>query len=333
MLSLINDTLDLQKIETGKMKLEYQVVNCKEFIEELIDMVKPNASLKEIKLDIRFSNITEATYAKMDVVRLKQIFVNIMSNAIKFTPNGGTICFSYDCIRTEKGINYDKFVIEDSGIGMSKEFIDNGLFKPYEQEHNSMTTKYAGTGLGLAITKRLVELMGGRIEVHSEVGAGTAFTIYLNFEMIDENEAKKLIENDRKELDVHSDILNGKRVLLCEDHPLNAEISRRLLEKSGCIVEWAENGSAGVDKLIQSEEGYYNLILMDIRMPIMDGYTATRKIRSLDRNDVKTMPIIAMTANAYEEDIRESKAAGMNAHLSKPIEPQKLYEIMAQFLE
>lgn len=224
-----------------------------------------------------------------------------------------------------------KFEVIDNGVGMSEQFVRNSLFKPFSQERNELTSLYTGTGLGLAIVKSLVELMGGEIKVNSKVGEGTTFTVFLSFEQVQEKDAEQVQMKERVELE--ADFFKGREVLLVEDHPLNTQIETKLLENKGCHVTHAANGAEAIWMFGQSELGHYDVILMDIRMPIMDGLEATREIRALNRKDAGTVPIIAMTANAYEDDRQKSKAAGTNAHVAKPIEPALLFEEMARYIQ
>lgn len=330
MLSLINDTLDLQKLESGKMHLEYQTTRGLTYLQEMVEMVRPSAELKGIHLYINNKNLAENSYVKLDPVRVKQVFTNLMSNAVKFTPEGGTVEFMAENLGYENHISHNKFMVRDTGIGMSQEFIQNNMFKAYSQEHSAITDKYAGSGLGLAIVKNLVDIMGGRIEVESELGKGTTYTIYLDFEVVDESLVQADQSKNENSKEQYKEKLQGKHILLCEDHPVNAEIVQRLLQKKGCQVDWAENGKIGLEMFQQSEPGTYDAVLMDIRMPVMDGIQAAKEIRKLQREDAKKVKIIAVTANAYDEDIKHSLEAGMNGHLSKPIESDLLYELLTQ---
>lgn len=291
MLGLINDTLDVQKLDAGRLRLDPKIRNCDKLIGGLVAMINSDAKKKNI--DFVLENRCKDTegYCKVDELRLQQIFMNIASNAIKFTPQGGKITF----------------VVEDLGS-------DGNI-----------------SGLGLSIVKKLVELMKGKIEVSSKQGEGTTFTIWLDIEKVDSQTAIKEIGEIQDKENIDEKALKGKNILLCEDHKLNAEITQRLLEKYGCNVVLASNGKSGVEEFEKSKEGYFDAILMDIRMPIMDGLTATNKIRSLKRTDAKNVPIIAMTANAFDEDINYCFDAGMNKHLAKPINPKLMYEALLSF--
>ncbi len=332
LLGLINDTLDFQKIESGNLVLEPVVVDTMSIMSGIIDIIRPAAKRKNIDFRVINKNADLNWYVKIDPLRIKQIFVNLLSNAVKFTPKGGTIEFEYELVKREGMISHDKVCIRDTGIGMSEEFINTKLFQPFSQERNEVTEQYAGSGLGLSIVKKLVELMGGKIEVQSELGVGTTFTIYLDFERINEEEVQKEVtsrEQDQKET---FEELRGRKILLAEDHPLNAEIAIKLLEKIGCSVTWTHDGKECADTFLSSHINEFDVILMDIRMPIMSGLEAADCIRKSDRADAKKIPIIAMTANAYADDIKKSLKAGMNAHLSKPIDIKKMYQTIAQVL-
>lgn len=323
LLSLINDTLDMNKIESKKITLNPEVTDLHSFFRQTISMVTVSAQQKNIKLESP-DNYTVLPPVLLDRLRVQQIFMNVISNAIKFTPSGGTVE-----IRCNRAVVKDAQVqitvaIKDTGVGMSKEFLPK-IFEPFEQENNSKVANYDGTGLGLAIVKNLVELMDGTISVESEENKGTCFTIHLAFPVADGHAVQTEAIDTPKNLE-------GKRILLCEDHPLNRQIATRLLEKEGVLVEYAENGQAAVDAFNQSEPMHFDSILMDIRMPVMDGLTATRAIRALNRSDAKTIPIIAMTANAFDEDVQKSKDAGMNAHLAKPIDPKLMYQTLFDFI-
>ncbi|MDD3277491.1 MAG: ATP-binding protein [Lachnospiraceae bacterium] len=332
MLSLINDTLDLQRLENERLKFHPQPVQICEFIEGVADMIRASASQKNITLTLDMAGVEKERYVNIDPIRVKQIFANILSNALKFTPEGGTIEVKLRQLGQDGNRAHLKFTVRDTGIGMSETFLKKNLYKPYSQEKNEVTAKYAGSGLGLAITKNLIQLMGGRIEVTSELGEGTQFTIYLDLTYV---ESETVAETKKQQSHKQTQILTelaGTRILICEDHPLNAEIARRLLDKVGCRTDIAENGQLGLIQFKSSAPGTYDAILMDIRMPVMDGLTAAKAIRSCNHPDAQKILIIAMTANAYDEDVKKSKEAGMNDHLAKPINPTKLYETVAKHL-
>lgn len=324
LLGLVNDILDMARIEDNSMKLKMEPYRYSDFLLNMKTMFKPQCEAKGI--DITFAESTLNVYGMADKLRINQIFFNIFSNAVKYTPAGGSIRCSVENIQMDgKEISGD-YIIQDTGIGMSEKF-QKSLFRPFTQESDEVTPELQGSGLGLSITKRLVELMGGTIYIESEQGKGTKVTVHLTFELLQEEPKQSTMKEEPKvaELD-----LTEKKVLLVEDHPLNAEIARRLLEKKNMLVTYAENGKIALDMFRASEINSFDVILMDIRMPVMSGLAAAEEIRSLDRSDAKTVPIIAMTANAYAEDVQRSLEAGMNAHLVKPIEPSVLYETIAK---
>lgn len=332
MLCLINDTLDLQRLESDKLILQPETIYIEDFANNISDMIKPSTDKKNIK----FINIKDSSffnyYIKADSVRLKQIFVNILSNSVKFTNNGGIIEVITENLATSETSITEKITIRDTRIGMSPAFIQNNLFKPYTQERNVVTSQYAGSGLGLAIVKNLVTLMNGTIDVKSELGKGTTFTIVLTFEIIKKEDTSKINQPKNLINDSIIEKLSDKNILICEDQPLNAEITKRLLLHAKCNSEVAQNGKIGLEMFQKSNEHYYDAIIMDIRMPIMNGLESTLAIRALNRSDAKSIPIIAMTANAYDEDIKNCLDAGMNAHISKPVDPQNLFKTLAAYL-
>lgn len=331
LLCLINDTLDFQKIETGRLKLEPQIVSARELVTNVLMMIQIDAKKKNVDVQLLTEKANLDVLVKVDPVRMKQVFFNLLSNAVKFTPCGGSVKICFKCIGHTGNIAHDIITISDTGIGMSKDFIDNHIFQPFSQEHSDIVSNYSGSGLGLSIAKKLVELMNGSITVESELGEGTTFTVKIDFENIPESEVKNVSHQTEMKQQKIEEMLQGMHILLAEDHPLNAEIARRLLEKDGCTVEWVDDGEKCVKCFEASEANQYDMILMDIRMPNMDGIDAARTIRSLSRADAAKIPIIAMTANAYDSDIRNCLSAGMNAHIAKPIEPQKLYETIAGY--
>ncbi len=320
LLSLINDTLDMSRIESNKLTLNPESVNAGQLLDSISAYIKPLTQEKNITFEIIPIN-SEYVAVWVDKVRFQQIFINVLSNAVKFTPAGGKIQWIIECLKRENGIAYDRFVVRDTGVGMSADFLPR-LFEPFEQEQHNITTNYTGTGLGMSIVKNLVEKMGGSIEVKSAPGVGTEVIIYLNFKRMADTESEHYLSNGIAQN------LTGKRILLCEDHPLNMQIACKLLEKQGMMITTAQNGREGIDAFVGAPLSFFDAILMDIRMPVMDGLAATKSIRLLNRPDAQTVPIIAMTANAFDEDIQEAKQAGMNAHLAKPVDPQVLYKTL-----
>lgn len=317
LLTLINDTLDLSKIESGAVTLKPSPIGCGEVISRVVAAVRPEIDRKHIKFNIDNSRAVMAVI-NVDSMRVQEIIINLLSNAVKFTPEHGEISLVVECVKLEKDCVHDRITIRDNGCGMSKEFL-NRLFEPFSQERTRENSKVTGSGLGLSIVKQLVELMGGTIEVKSELGKGTEFIINLDFERADESLAES---GDAVQA---SGSLKDKRILMCEDNDMNREIAEKLLEFRGAKVTSAENGSVGVELFNKSEPYYFDAILMDVRMPIMDGYEATKTIRSMDRPDALSIPIIAMSADAYDDDVRKCISSGMNGHIAKPIDPEKLY--------
>lgn len=326
LLSIINDVLDMSKITSNAMTLHPTVVFLPQFIEETISIVRPTMNAKNISFEVKKNEIT-SMYLRFDVTHVRQVVVNLLSNAIKFTPENGHIELSLENISKNGKFVKNRMIIRDNGVGISADFLPK-IFLPFEQENTLNDDTRTGTGLGLSIVKSIVELMGGTIRVESKKGEGTAFIIEWEFETATADEWS---EKPAEPLS-QTTALNNLHILLCEDHPLNAQIATKLLEKKGMFVHHAKNGQLGLEMFQNAEIGYYDAILMDIRMPVMDGITATKKIRSLDRSDAKLVPIIAMTANAFEEDMQQSLNAGMNFHLAKPIEPQKLYETLERYI-
>jgi len=327
LLTLINNVLDMARIESGKAELD----------EECFDMFEPNSQVVPFFEDMmRKKNLTLTTkhhiehkYVMLDKVKLQQILINLISNAVKYTPDGGHITISL----MEQPCDRDGFVrfeikVQDDGIGMSKEFAEH-IFDHFSRERNTTDAKIVGTGLGMSIVKKLVELMGGTIEVETEQGKGTTFTVLLEFAQVLHPEEYIKAEENKPRVTVS---LEGKRILLAEDNELNAEIATLILEEAGLLIEHAVDGVECVRMLSDSPAGYYDLILMDVQMPNLNGFDATRQIRMLADKVKAEIPIIAVTANAFEEDRQLALQSGMNGHLAKPIVVDKLIEKMSELL-
>lgn len=261
----------------------------------------------------------------VDKLKHQKIWLNLISNAIKYTPEGGTVEARVEVIDPPIDGHNRRLVVIDNGIGMSEEF-QRTMFEPFSQERRSETQNIQGTGLGLAIVKRYVDLLGGTIKVHSARGKGTRFDIELDIKTLEDETAAK----EQRQQSIGA--LAGTRVLLCEDNDMNVEIVRILLNQKGIAADRAQNGSIGVQMFKDSEPGFYDAVLMDVRMPVMDGRQATRAIRALDREDAERVPIIALTADAFEEDIRENREAGMSGYVTKPINPERLYGALSDAL-
>lgn len=325
LLQLINDVLDVNRVESGRIELHPKVCNEKQLYASIIELIQQQAADKSITFQTETIHM-QSDSLLLDAQRVKQIFVNLLGNAVKFTPAEGKVEFIAEVLSQDENKKHYRFVVRDNGIGISKKFLPK-IFQPFAQE-NRMEEQLGGTGLGLAIVKSLVQLMDGRIEVQSKENEGCEFTVYLDFPFAEKPKERKEQLGDASSFEFPE----GVKILLCEDHPLNARIAIRLLQMKGAEVTWKENGELGVEAYKASEPNTYDVVLMDIRMPVMDGLEATKAIRALPREDARTVPIIAMTANAYEEDVRKSLEAGMNEHLAKPIEPAKMYDAIARAL-
>lgn len=325
LLSIINNVLDMARIESGKVTLDEELMHTLSAGTNAVHMLM--ADIKKKNLTFTHSEDFQHNYVLADEAKLNQIFVNILSNSVKYTPEGGSIHMDLKEFPSEKE-GYGKFVIEisDTGIGMSEEF-QKEIFESFSREKNTTDSKVTGTGLGMSIVKKLVDLMGGTIEVESQIGKGSTFRLTSDFKLADD----VTIASHSKETEKEAVEFTGKRILLAEDNELNAEIAIAILEDLGLKVERAEDGVVCIDMLNKAEDGYYDLILMDIQMPNLDGYSATKKIRNLSNPAKANIPIIAMTANAFAEDKQKAFDVGMNGHLAKPIDTNELIQTLAQY--
>ena len=325
LLSLINDVLDMSRIESGKVTLEAKPVHLPELVHELRDIVQAVVSEKDLSLTLDTVGV-ENEDVIADPLRLEQILINVLANAVKFTPDGGQIgLWIVQKDTAPAGYADFEFHIKDNGIGMSEEF-QKHIFEQFARERTSTVSKIQGTGLGMAITKSLVDMMGGRITVKSEQGKGSEFTISLRFP-VGEAKAGQMIPVSKA-----SDF-TGKKLLVVEDNELNLEIASTLLKEAGFEVDTAENGKVAVEKVEAASADRYDLILMDIQMPEMDGYEATRRIRALPDTKKAALPIVAMTANAFEDDRKNALRAGMNGHIAKPLDIPKLFQVLSELLK
>ncbi len=331
LLSLINEVLDMSKIESGKMDLTEEAFNLTDLINNLLDMVKVPIQEKKHKLRVNMHDIKHEQVIG-DSLRIQQAFVNIMSNAVKYTPAEGII--SLDISEKESSrvnAGYYEFVFEDNGIGMKPEFIEH-IFEPFVRAEDTRVNKIQGTGLGMSIARSVVRMMDGDIKVESVLGKGSRFTvnIFLKLQNPEEASVKKTKENTLEIF--QNNEFSGNRVLLVEDNELNREIAAEILTTAGLAVETAENGKEAVDMVAASEKDYYQMIFMDIQMPAMNGYEAAIAIRSLDREDLNCVPIIAMTANAFAEDVEHARNCGMNEHIAKPLDFGRLMQTMQRWM-
>lgn len=310
LLSLINDILDMSRIESGKTKIAHEPINIMTVVDNCYSIISGQLLCRRLDFKVSYTEVKHASVFGDDL-HLRQVFINILGNAIKFTPDGKSIAFDIREVRTDADTVEIEFKIADTGIGMSPEF-QKHLFEAFSQEEGGNRTNYKGTGLGMAITKNLVEMMGGSIAVESVQGKGSTFTVRLPFDI---NHAP--VSAAKKESATPE--IKGVRILLVEDNELNMEIAHTLLEEDGAVITEAANGKEAVAVFSDSKPGDFDIILMDVMMPEMNGLEATRAIRALKRPDAKSIPIIAMTANAFDEDKRATLEAGMNAHIAKPI--------------
>lgn len=322
LLSLLNNVLDLSRIESGVVQLKYTPVNLKELLKTCESMMVAQSQSLSLNLETYYD--LQHDFIMMDEVRLKQVLINILSNAVKFNVYNGKISFKVKEEKVDDSKARLTFIVEDTGRGMSKSFIEN-IYEPFVQENESdARTKYQGSGLGMSIVKELVDLMGGQIVINSVEKVGTEIIISIETEYLkNEKELEAKYEKYEK--------LQGMKILLVEDNEINMEIAKTLLNEVGVIVTEANNGQEAVDKFIESPVNYYHAILMDILMPVKDGYEAAKEIKGLNRPDSEDIPIIAMTANAYNEDKEKVYEYGMCAHVIKPIQIEKLYDTLLKY--
>ena len=318
LLGLINNVLDMNSIETGEFVVKNERFSISDTVEQINAMIGPICSEKGLSYESRCGGDVAGDYTG-DEMRIKQVLINLLDNAVKFTDAPGGVTLSVDGAG-DNGGDVVCFSVSDTGVGIDPDFLPR-VFDSFTKEDASSTAGYAGSGIGLAVTKSIVGQLGGRISVKSEKGKGSEFTVILPLKRADDGG-----EAGEKELS-----LEGRRVLIAEDIPENAEIVMDLLELEGVESDHAENGRKAVEMFTSKPAGYYDAILMDLRMPVMDGLTATREIRSSDHPDAKSIPILALSANAFESDVKESLEAGMNAHLSKPADSDLLYSALRKW--
>ena len=328
LLSIINNVLDMARIESGRMEIDENYCRIEDVWKSLFAVFDEKARKKNISL--HYTMNVEHEHVLTDVTKVKEILVNILSNAIKYTPAGGSVMVYVDELPCdESGYMIVRIRISDTGIGMSQDYLTK-IFEAFTREKNTTKSKIAGTGLGMSIVKNYVDLLGGTIDVESELGKGSTFTVTLKHRIADERYyVKKHIE----ESGTGNEILEGRNILLAEDNDLNAEIAEAILERAGLRIERVENGIQCVNRILKMPAGTYDMIFMDIQMPEMDGYKATQAIRNLPDKDKACIPIIAMTANAFAEDKRKTMEAGMNAHLSKPLNVPELMDTIRKFCD
>ena len=322
LLEIVNDVLDMSRIESGKFSLEPTCVNLKNCIQEVSDLVRIQLEAKKIDFSVS-CNVTHE-WVLCDKAMMDRALMNLLCNAGKFTEENGSVSLQLNELAGNDETARYEFHIKDTGIGMSRDFAER-LFVPFERERTSTVSKIQGTGLGLAITKTIVDLMGGTITVQTEKGKGTDFTFVVDFPLTEPKEEICSGEDDAISFE-------GMRALLVEDNMINMEIAQMLLKQEGFLIETAENGKIALEMTAASEPGYYDVILMDIQMPVMDGYIATKAIRELPNPALAGIPIIAMTANAFQEDIKKAEEVGMNGHIAKPLDIPGMKATLRQVL-
>ena len=327
LLTIINQVLEMARIESGKITLNPESVNIREMVEAMNTVFESSLTKKSLEYQCSLNVVHDQILC--DKTKMEEIILNVVSNSIKYTNPHGKITVSIDELDSEdeKNANY-KVVVEDNGIGMSQDYLPH-IFEEFSREHTSTETRVAGTGLGLPIVKSLVDRMGGTIEVESEEGKGTRFIMKFSFPVSSKNQVR---EKEKQNIPDITEKLEGKRILLAEDNELNAEIAETVLEETGIKVKHVEDGIQCIEELKKMPEKYYDVILMDVQMPNMDGYTATQRIRDLDDSRAE-IPIIAMTANAYDEDRRKAQEAGMDGFLAKPLDVDEMMRLLAQIIK
>ena len=323
LLSLINDILDISKIESGKMQISCGPCDLAALFRRIEDITALQAKKKFLVITYCHDSVKHYR-VNADELRLEQIIINIISNAIKYTPSGKTVDLIAEEIPLPGAKNKYRFIVRDTGIGIKEDYLPH-IFESFTREERTTVNRIQGTGLGLAITAKIVEMMGGTISVKSKLGEGSEFIVELELEALETEEQESADNNETIDM-------AGHRLLLVEDNEINAEIARMVLEQYGAEVQQAENGKIGLEALQEKGSGYYDAVLMDIQMPVMNGYEATKAIRGLG-GAYASLPIIAMSANAYEEDVRDSLAAGMNGHIAKPFNPAELLRVLHRFIK
>jgi CheY-like chemotaxis protein len=323
LLGLLNDILDISKLDAGKIELSKETVELPKLVQTLDGIIKPRCDEKNIDFKVIFEEFSPSTFVS-DSMRLRQVLVNLLGNAVKFTPAHGKVEFRVERKGRREGETLVVFSVIDTGIGIPAESLPV-IFRPFEQGDGGLSREYGGTGLGLAISRRIVHLFGGEIFVKSKEGKGSEFSFELWLRETED------LSGDAAIMDA-TDKFSDKRALLVDDVEINRVIVTSLLEITGMSIDEAEDGPEAVRMFAESPENTYDIIFMDVQMPLMDGYEATAGIRSLDRADARAVPIVALTANAFKEDVDKALESGMNAHIAKPVEMDRILEVLFHFL-
>ncbi len=332
LMSQLNDIMEMSRIEGGKLVLNEVACDIGAIAEKASDIAAAYAADKLLKFGISTDKVSDR-WVYCDTIRFERVLNNLLSNAVKYTPENGEVRLSL--VQTEcerEGYGRYELKVRDSGAGMNEEFVAE-IFDAYGKERSSTIEGLQGTGLGMAITKKIVDAMGGGISVKSELGKGSEFTVVLELRLAEalQDDEEWLVENAYGDEGSRMDF-RGERILLVDDNNINRQIARGILKAYGFVIDDAENGQEAVEKIEGSESGYYDLVLMDVRMPVMNGYEATRKIRAMEDETKAKLPVIAMTANSFEEDIKAAKDVGMDAHIAKPIEIPVMMEVLSDIL-
>ena len=332
LLALINDVLEMSRIESGKMELEASEVDICKAVGEVRDLFATQMQTKNIRYTVDTSQVKDR-YVLCDKNRLNRVLLNLLSNAYKFTPENGSVTVTLrQTDGAPAGCGDYELCVKDIGIGMSLEFAAK-VFEAYERERNTTVNNIQGTGLGMAITKNIIDLMGGTIEVNTAPGKGTEFVIHVQFVLQEGVSDAETAHDDATQSGGEELDFSQIRLLLVEDNEINREIAGMVLSEVGFMLEEAVNGQEAVEKVTATEPGYYDVVLMDVQMPVMNGYEATKAIRALDNPALANIPIIAMTANAFSEDIKAAEDAGMNGHIAKPLNVPKMMETLTEILK
>ena len=327
LMGLLSDLVDMSKIEMGKFRLHERAYSFEEFMKEVRAIIEPACRKKQIQFHLPKDDIN--INMMVDPIRFGQLFFNLLTNAVKFTPEGGEITFCICNYATHNNRFSADYVVSDNGIGMSQEF-QKILFEPFTQEISAFAEKRNGAGLGLAITRNIVDLMGGTIDVKSELGIGTQIKVHLDIEIASMQPEK---ENEQMTMTQIRQILCEKRILVAEDHPLDIEITKRILENVGAMIVRVDDGKSALELFMEKEPYYFDAVLLDIRMSETDGLESIRGMRKVPHSDAQVIPVIAMSADDTIEDIYRCKEAGINALVAKPVEPQRLYQLLCEYLE